>query len=315
MTMATETATFGGANPPTRRQTRQPGQIVGRVAIYVLLSLGAVGAAFPFFWMLTTSLKTRNEATATRPSVFPATPQWHNYVEAWNTAPFGRYFFNTTFIAIMVVLGMLFTTVLAAYAFARLEFFGKNAIFALFLATMMIPFEATLIPNYITITRLPNPNTLRFVADFPFLTMMASWYNTYWALIIPWTANVVSVFLLRQFFISMPQELYDAAALDGCGHLRTLWSIMLPLARAPLAATIIFSFLGSWNSLLWPLLVTGRDNLRPLQLGLSYFVNAESNDPQLLMAASAFTILPIIVVYFIAQRQFIEGIASSGLKG
>ncbi len=314
--MATSSTTFGGARATGRpRPTRTPGQIAGRVATYLLLSLGAVGAAFPFFWMLTTSLKTRNEAVATRPSVFPANPQWGNYVEAWNTAPFGRYFFNTTFIAIMVVLGMLVTTVLAAYAFARLEFSGKNIVFALFLATMMIPFEATLIPNYVTITRLPNPGTLRLMGDFPFLAMAASWYNTYWALIIPWTANVVSIFLLRQFFISMPQELYDAAALDGCGHLRTLWSIMLPLARAPLAATIIFSFLGSWNSLLWPLLVTGKEELRPLQLGLTYFVNAESNDPQLLMAASAFTILPIIVIYFIAQRQFIEGIASSGLKG
>lgn len=311
--MAAGSATIGsGAG---RRQSRPPGQIVARAAIYLLLSLGALVAAFPFFWMLTTSLKTRNEATASVPTVFPAVPQWQNYVEAWNTAPFGRYFFNTTFIAVMVVLGMLFTSVLAAYAFARLEFFGKNVIFAFFLATMMIPFEATLIPNYVIITRLPNPSTLRFVGDFPFLAMAASWYNTYWALIIPWTANVVSIFLLRQFFIAMPQELYDAAALDGCGHLRTLWSVMLPLARAPLAATIIFSFLTSWNSLLWPLLVTGKENLRPIQLGLSYFVNAESNDPQLLMAASAFTILPIIVIYFIAQRQFIEGIASSGLKG
>ena len=153
------------------------------------------------------------------------------------------------------------------------------SIFALFLATMMIPFEATLIPNYITITRLPNPAPSASSSDFPFLTMAASWYNTYLALIIPWMANVVSVFLLRQFFISIPQELYDAAALDGCGHLRTLWSIMLPLARAPLAATIIFSFLGSWNSLLWPLLVTGKESLRPLQLGLSVLRERRNERP------------------------------------
>ena len=312
--MAASSTTIGGA-ATGRRGSRPLGRIAGRAAIYTFLSLGAFVAAFPFFWMLTTSLKTRNEATASVPTVFPRVPQWQNYVEAWNTAPFGRYFANTTFVAVAIVLGMLITSVLAAYAFARLEFTGKNVIFALFLATMMIPFEATLIPNYVIITRLPNPSTLRVVSDFPFLAMAVSWYNTYWALIVPWTANVVSIFLLRQFFIAMPQELYDAAALDGCGHLRTLWSIMLPLARAPLAATIIFSFLASWNSLLWPLLVTGRENLRPIQLGLSYFVNAESNDPQLLMAASAFTILPIIVIYFIAQRQFIEGIASSGLKG
>lgn len=312
--MAVQQATVGTVST-ARRPTRGPAQILRRVAIYAVLSIGAIGAGFPFFWMLMSSLKTRAETNRTDLTIFPASPQWHNYVEAWQTAPFGRYFINTTFIAIVVVLGMLFTSVLAAYAFARLEFIGKNVVFALFLATMMIPFEATLIPNYITITHLPNPTSLRFIDHFPFLAAAANWYNSYWGLIVPWTASVVSIFLLRQFFVAVPQELYDAAALDGCGHLRTLWSIMIPLARAPLAATIIFSFLGSWNSLLWPLLITGKPELRPLQLGLTYFVNAESNEPQLLMAASTFTILPIIIIYFIAQRQFIEGIASSGLKG
>jgi multiple sugar transport system permease protein len=316
--MAVRPATFGKARiaaTAAQRKSGGPAYALRRFAIYAVLTLGAIGAGFPFFWMLLSSLKTRAEVDRTEPTFFPAVPQWHNYIDAWRAAPFARYFVNTTFIAVMVVLGMLVTSVLAAYAFARLEFIGKNVVFALFLATMMIPFEATLIPNYITITHLPNPSSLRFVDHFPFLAAAANWYNSYWGLIVPWTASVVSIFLLRQFFVAVPQELYDAAALDGCGHLRTLWSIMLPLARAPLAATIIFSFLGSWNSLLWPLLVTGKPELRPLQLGLTYFVNAENNDPQLLMAASTFTILPIIVIYFIAQRQFIEGIASSGLKG
>lgn len=312
--MAASSTTSAGtrAVPP---QGTPAGRVLSRLATYLCLTLGAIAAAFPFFWMLMTSLKTQNEATRSTLTIFPAAPQWGNYIEAWRTAPFGRYFFNTTFIAVVVVIGMLITSVLAAYAFARLDFSGKNVVFALFLATMMIPFEATLIPNYIIITKLPDPGSLSFIGHFPFLAAAANWYNSYWALIVPWTANVVNIFLLRQFFTSIPQELYDAAALDGCGHLRTLWSVMLPLARAPLAATIIFSFLGSWNSLLWPLLVTGKDQLRPVQLGLSYFVNAESNDPQLLMAASAFTILPIVILYFVAQRQFIEGIASSGLKG
>lgn len=300
--MAIGPATIGSSREQALARTRAaqrtgaPFRFAKRAAIYLVLSLGALGAGFPFFWMVMTSLKTRAEAQRTIPTVFPAAPQWHNYVEAWQAAPFGRYFLNTTFICVAVVVGMLFTSTLAAYSFARLDFRGKNVVFALFLATMMIPFEATLIPNYIIINRL-------------------GWYNTYLALIIPWTASVVNIFLLRQFFVSIPAELYDAAALDGCGHLRTLWSIMLPLARAPLAATIIFSFLGSWNSLLWPLIVTGKESLRPLQLGLSVFVNTEANDPHLLMAAATFTILPIILVYFVAQKQFIEGIASSGLKG
>jgi multiple sugar transport system permease protein len=300
--MAVAPTTMRASTVGTTRRARSPQGVAGRVLLYLVLTVGAIGSGFPFFWMVLTSLKTRAEAVRTTPTIFPdpwynpLAWQWNNYVEAWTAAPFGRYFLNTTFVAVMVVIGMLFTSVLAAYAFARMQFWGKNLIFALFLATMMIPFETTLIPNYIIVTRL-------------------GWYNNYLALIIPWVASVVNIFLLRQFFASIPQELYDAAALDGCGHLRTLWSVMLPLARAPLAATVIFSFLGSWNSLLWPLMVTGRENMRPLQLGLSVFVNTDANEPQQLMAAATFTIAPIIVLYFLAQRQFIEGIASSGLKG
>jgi multiple sugar transport system permease protein len=295
--MTAQPSMLGTARPAAAVARQRPlsrGRLVGRIAIYLVLLLGAFLAAFPFLWMVLTSLKTQQEAL--RFTILPKAFQWHNYPDAWHAAPFGRYFFNTIVIAVLVVLGMLFTSTLAAYAFARLNFWGKNVIFALFLATMMIPFEATLIPNYVIVNRL-------------------HWYNTYLALIVPWTASVFSIFLLRQFFVAVPQDLYDAAALDGCGHFRTLWSVVLPLARAPLAATIIFSFLGSWNSLLWPLLITSKESIRPLQLGLAVFVNADNNDPQLLMAASVFTILPIIIFYFVAQRQFIEGIASSGLKG
>lgn len=288
--MATRTAAT------VRTQRRSLGEELTRLAIYFILTLGAVGAGFPFFWMMMTSLKTRGEALAPIPTIFPASPQWHNYIEAWQSAPFGRYFLNTLIVCAGAVFGVLVTTVLASYAFARLEFHGKNLIFALFLATMMVPFEATLIPNYIIVTRL-------------------HWYDKYPALIVPAAANVFAIFLLRQFFASIPQDLYDAASLDGCGHLRTIWNVALPLARAPLAAIVIFNFLWSWNSLLWPILVTKSEHMRPIQLGLSVFINSESNEPQLLMAAATFTIAPIVVLYFFAQRQFIEGIASSGLKG
>ncbi len=299
MQSAGEASGRGQALRAARPSTFRPSGLRTRLtrgAIYAVLTLGAVGAGFPFFWMVMTSLKTRGEASAIPPTVFPAAPQWHNYVEAWQKAPFGRYFLNTSIMCVGVVLGVLATTVLAAYAFARLEFRGKHAIFALFLATMMIPLEATLIPNYVIVTWL-------------------KWYNTYLALIVPFMANVFAIFLLRQFFVSIPQDLYDAAALDGCGHLRTLRHVALPLARAPLAAIVIFNFLWSWNSLLWPLMVTGKTELRPVQLGLSYFVQAEGNEPHLQMAAATFVILPIVLLYFAAQRQFIEGIASSGLKG
>jgi multiple sugar transport system permease protein len=260
------------------------------------LTAGAIFSGFPFFWMLMTSLKPREEATRLPPTMLPQHWEFSNYVLAWGSAPFGRYFLNSAFIALCVVAGVLVTATMAAYAFARLQFPGRNLIFALFIATLMIPFEATLIPNFIVIRNL-------------------GWYNTYTAMIVPWTASVFSVFLLRQFFLTLPQDIFDAAMLDGAGPIRSLWSIALPLARAPLGAIALFAFLASWNSLLWPLIVTGSQNLRPVQLGLSVFLNTDTNEPQLLMAASAFTILPIIVLFFITQRAFVEGIASTGLRG
>ena len=268
----------------------------GRVLLYLVLIAGAVFCAFPFVWMILTALKTQEEALRVPITWFPAEPQVENFKTAWEAAPFGRYFLNTFFVAGCVVLGVVVTSLLAAYAFARIDFLGRNAVFALLLSTMMIPFEATLIPNFIMIRDL-------------------GWYNTYAALIIPWAASVFSVFLMRQSILSTPDELFEAATLDGCGHLGILRHVVLPLARGPLAAIAVFSFLGSWNSLLWPLIVTGSESVRPVQLGLSVFVNADAQSPHLLMAASAFTIAPLLAIYFLAQRQFLEGIASSGLKG
>lgn len=267
-----------------------------RIALYAVLVLGTVYCAFPFVWMLLTALKTREEANAVPLTWLPAEPQWHNFVDAWNGAPFERYFINTFFIAASVVFGVVLTSVLAGYAFARIDFPGRGLLFTLLLATMMIPFEATLVPNLITIRNL-------------------GWYNTYLALIIPWTASVFNIFLMRQFMLGIPDELFEAATLDGCGHLRILRHVVLPLAKGPIAAIAVFAFLGSWNSLLWPLITTGSESIRPIQLGLSVFVNADANEPQRQMAASAFTIAPLLVLYFIAQRHFLEGIASSGLKG
>jgi multiple sugar transport system permease protein len=269
---------------------------IGRAFLYVTLTVGAIFSAFPFFWMLMTSLKPRSEATLAPPTVLPHHWLFSNYVTAWHAAPFARYFLNTIGISGCVVAGVVFTGTLAAYAFARLQFAGRNVLFALLLSTLMIPFEATLIPNFI------------IVKSF-------GWYDTYLALIVPWTANVFSVFLLRQFFQTLPQELFDAAMLDGAGPLRSLWSVALPLARAPIAAVALIAFFGSWNSLLWPLIVTGSADIRPIQLGLSVFLNADTVEPQLLMAACAFTIAPVIALFFVAQGAFTEGIASTGLRG
>jgi len=278
--------------------------------IYLVLISGAVVSLFPFVWMILTSFKSYREVAtkvfwpaALRLSTYQLPPEqrpipwlFYNFVDAWNSAPFARYFLNSAFVSLCTVLGVLITSSLAAYAFARLRFPGRNVIFMMFLATMMIPGEVILIPNFITIKRL-------------------GWYDTYWALIIPWTASVFSVFLLRQFFATIPQELYDAALLDGCGHFRFLTQIVLPISRPVLTTVALFNFIWSWNAFLWPLIVTSREEMRPLQVGLAFFVTETGTETQLLMAAATMTIMPIIVLYFFVQRQFMEGISTTGLKG
>lgn len=268
----------------------------GSGLLYGALILGAVAMAFPFYWMITTAFKSYAESVAVPPVIVPSAWLWENFREAWNAAPFPRYFLNTIIMATGSTVGTLFTGLLAAYAFARMRFFGKDMLFVMFLATMMIPFEVTLIPDFLII------RTLR-------------WYNTYTALIVPWSASVFSIFLLRQFFMSMPRELYEATLLDGGTHWQFLWKVAMPLAVPAMITVAIFSFLGSWNSLLWPLIVTSKATLRPIQVGLSAFQGEAGSYYNLLMAGATLAILPVVILFLIAQRQFVEGIARSGIKG
>jgi multiple sugar transport system permease protein len=268
-----------------------------RGALYGVLIAGTVVTAFPFVWMVLSAVKPRSEVNRIPPTVWPETWRWSNFADAWNAAPFDRYFFNSIFISTTVAAGVVATSLLAAYAFTRLEFPGRNLLFTIFLATMMIPFEATLIPNFMTVRSLGI-------------------FDSYPALIVPWLANVIGVFMMRQFILTLPGELFEAAKLDGCGHFAMLRNVVLPLAKGPVAAVFLFNFLQQWNALLWPLIaISKHQELRPIQFGLSVFVNAETNDPHLQMAAATFTILPIIVLYLFVQKQFIEGMATSGLKG
>ncbi|HUT15431.1 MAG TPA: carbohydrate ABC transporter permease [Anaerolineae bacterium] len=265
-----------------------------RGLIYTVLSIGALIAVAPFVWMILTSLKSYREV-ATR-VVFPATLRFSNYVLAWNAAPFARYFANSLFVSLCTVAGVLATSILAAYSFSWLNFRGKDWVFTLYLATMMIPGQLLLIPNFLTITRL-------------------GWIDTYWAQTVPWIASVFNVFLLKQFFATIPKDLYDAAVLDGCGHFRYLVQIILPLCKPALITVGLNTFLGSWNSLQWPLIVSRSESMRPIQVGLSYFLTESGTDTQEMMAAAAMTIFPIVIIYFFAQKHFMEGISTSGLKG
>jgi multiple sugar transport system permease protein len=267
-----------------------------RFLLYLFLTVGAVVVGFPFFWMVISSLKPLEDVVKFPPTIIPTRWMFSNYIEAWKSAPFARYFVNTLLVVSLVTIGVLLTSSLAAYAFALMEFKGKSFIFSLFLATMMVPYEVTLIPNFVLIRKL-------------------GWYNTYAALIIPWSCNAFSVFLLRQFFMNIPKDLFDAARIDGCGELGMLWRVAIPLSTPAILTVSLFSFLGSWNALLWPLVVTSSEDMRVLQVGLAVFLREEGTQYHLLMAAASFTIAPIVVLYFIFQRRFIEGIVLSGLKG
>ena len=265
-----------------------------------LLIFGAVVAAFPFYWMFTTSFKDFAEAARNPPVLWPTS--WHpeNWVEAWQYPHtlWGRAFLNTIGIAAATVLGELVTAVLAAYAFARMRFRGRGILFGLLLATIFLPSEATLIPNFVLMSR-------RFLG----------WYDTYTAQIVPFLTTVFSIFLLRQFFLSVPQELHDAARMDGAGHLRFLWSVALPLIRPALITVSLLAFLSTWNAFLWPLIITSSPEIRPIQVQLIQFTSEGGSRYHLLMAGAAFVILPTLAVYLIAQRYFIEGVARTGIRG
>jgi multiple sugar transport system permease protein len=267
-----------------------------RALVILLLSVGAILTTFPFVWMVSTALKPLAEAARPSLDLWPNEWQWHNFADTFRAAPFGRYFFNSFFVSFTVTASVVFTSLTAGYAFARLRFPGSALVFGLVLATMMVPFEVTLIPNFVLIHRL-------------------GWYNTYAALIVPWCASAFSIFLMRQAFLTLPPDYFDAAKVDGCGHLRFLAYVALPLVR-PAAVTVgLFAFLGSYNSLLWPLIVTGAGEMSVVQVGLTVFSSAEGNQLNLLMCAATIVILPTVALYFAAQRHFLESSLGAGIKG
>lgn len=274
-----------------------------------------------------------------------------HYIEAWDESNFSKYFFNSVMIAILTIAGQTATSVLAAYAFARIEFPGRNLLFSLFLATIFIPTMVVLIPNRNTVTSIDRFFTQKFpqkqddwgitaareeigeqiykgldalgLEDFLGLgdaltvdgPIIWRWMDSWPALVVPFLASTFSIFLLRQFFMQIPDELWDAARIDGAGHFRFLFQVVVPISRAALVTVIIFTFIGTWNALEWPLLVTFSDKWRPISYGLYAFTTEAGSDLNLLMAGSVITLVPVLVLYLFAQRQFTEGIATTGLKG
>ena len=272
-----------------------------KVLLLLLLILGAFVSIIPFLFMVSHSLKTiaetitRSRAIPFDPKFWPRVPQWVNYRVAWQEARFGLYFRNSLIITTVTIGGIVVTSSLAAYAFAKLHFVGRDLIFAILLATLMIPQTVLLIPNFIIVARL-------------------GWIDRLPALTVPFLASAFHIFLLRQFFSQIPNELIEVAKIDGASHLRSLISIVVPLSKAPIFTVIFLCFIYTWNSLQWPLVVTQTSRWRPIAVGLSVFITEAGPETHLRMAGAVIAVLPVITVYFIAQRQFTEAITRSGLK-
>lgn len=270
--------------------------LIVKFSIYAVLIALAASMLLPFWWMLSTSLMTDTEVFQYPPKLLPQSPRWENYPEAMALQPFGRYFLNTTIVTFFSVAGQLLFCSMAAYAFARLRFKWRDKIFVLYLATMMIPAMVTLIPAFLIITAF-------------------GWMNTYFALIAPSLSSVWGIFLLRQFFLTIPKDLEEAARLDGAHEFAIYWRIVLPLAKPALATLAIFAFMNSWKDFLWPLIVTSQTEMRPVEVGIASFSTIYALDWTHQMAAAVIVMLPIIIVFFLAQRYFVRGITLTGLKG
>ena len=262
--------------------------------VYAFLVAAAAVVLLPYYWMLTSSLAPGGQTFSAGLRFLPEEVRWQNYLDVLLKYHLDRWLLNSTIVAVFETAGVLVTSILAGYAFGRLRFWGRDALFFVYLATLMIPGQVTLIPSFLVIRYL-------------------GLINTYQGLIIPKLCGFFGVFLMRQFFLSFPPELEDAACIDGSGRLRTLWQIVLPLSRPAVAALSIFAFTGSWNDFLWPLVVVGSERLKTVQLGLAA-MKSETTDWGLLMAAAVLSALPLLVLYALLQRHFIRGITTTGLK-
>ncbi len=256
----------------------------------------AILMVVPMIWMVITSVETLNETRHFPPILVPSGIRWQNYTDVLQRAPFARWFLNTLVVTVVVVAGNLLFCSLAGYAFARIKFFGRDVVFILVLATLMIPFQVIMIPTFLIVRKLGLIDTLG-------------------ALIVPNLAGAFGIFLLRQFFRSLPIELEEAARIDGASRLGVLFKIVLPLSGPVLATVAVITFLWTWNDFLWPLVTIYNPDNMTLQLGLTTFQGAHQTNTHLLMAANVMSVLPVLFLFFVAQRFFIRGIATSGLKG
>jgi multiple sugar transport system permease protein len=275
---------------------RRPRLKASNILLHIALILGSLVMLLPFAWMFSTSLKRQPEIFTYPPVWIPKQIAWDNYAKTVAAMPFGRFYLNSLIVTVCVTTLQILVSSLAAFAFARLQFRGRQALFLLYLATLMVPFQVTMIPNFILV---------RFLG----------WYDTYQALILPTAFSAFSTFLLRQYFMGIPRDLDEAARIDGASSWRIWWQIILPLSGPVLAALAIFVSLNSWNDFLWPLVITNSLEMRTLPVGLSTFQGQFKVEWHLLMAGSVIAMLPVLILYIVGQRWIIRGITLTGMGG
>lgn len=271
--------------------------VLSQILLYTLLVIGAIIMVFPFYWMISSSLKTRIEVSQFPPQFIPNNPfNFDNYRVAFKQAPFATYFLNSVVVCFCSVAVVTFTTILAAFAFSRLKFPGREVVFSALLSMMMLPFEMLVITNYSTIIHLNLNDSLS-------------------ALVLPFISSIFYTYIMRNFFASIPESLYWSARVDGCSNWRYLWKVMVPIGRPSLVTVILLNALASWNSFMWPLLVIKSTPKRTLPFGLYAFTTEAGAAQELIMAASTVVVLPMIVLFLFARKQILRGVARGGLKG
>ena len=269
---------------------------MGEGLLYLIMITASVIMLLPFFWMVSTSLKEPGAVFLYPPQWIPDPIDWSNYTRIFQVLPFSRFYLNSFIHAGSVTILQLITCSLAGYAFARLRFPGRDTLFMGYLATLMIPGQVVIIPNFILLRTI-------------------GWIDTYQALILPNAFSAFGTFLLRQFFMSLPEELEDAARIDGCGYLGIYWYVILPLSKPALTSLTIFTFLGQWNNFIWPLIVINSVEMNTLTVGLRTLQGQYNTAWTLLMAGSVLALLPILIMFFLGQRYFIKGVTLTGMGG
>jgi sn-glycerol 3-phosphate transport system permease protein len=271
-------------------------RVWGLVGRYALLTVLAVIVLFPIYVTVVNSLLPSLDITRQPPKFFPTDPQWHAYADAWNNGHMATYLRNSAIVTVIITMGQVLTAIVAGYAFAILEFPFKRTLFVVFLATLMVPFEVTIVTNVSTISDL-------------------GWYNTYAGLAVPFLATGFGAFLMRQAFLTLPRDLRDAAALDGYGHWRFLWRVAVPLARPAVAALTVFAFLAAWNQYLWPLLITKDDKMRTVQIGLKQLQQTSIDQLNVVFAGAVIAVIPLVILLLFFQKQLVRGLTAGAVKG